>query len=217
MSSAKLVFLLLSLGIALGATLAILAPESKALQPKTQQAIEWLDNPRSLADFSLESAAGAFTNQSLMGHWTIVLFGFLHCPDICPTSLAQLSKLSAVLADNPGKHDVAYVFVSVDPGRDTMAELSQYLQYFDASIQGVTGSEAQLTRLANSLGIRFEVSENKEGYSVAHSIKFSIIGPDGLFHGRFSPDFDMPGLVRDFAAKLKQTPDARTQAVARSK
>lgn len=198
MNSTKRVFLLLSLSIALGATLAIIAPE-----PRTQQAIEWLDNPRSLASFSLESEAGEFNNQSLMGHWSIVLFGFLHCPDICPTSLAQLSRLSAVLTENPGKHNVAFVFVSVDPTRDSVAELSQYLQYFDASIQGVTGSEAQLTRLANSLGIRFEVSANKEDYSVAHSIKFSIIDPEGVFRGRFSPDFDMPSLIQDFAAKLK--------------
>ncbi|WP_311568030.1 SCO family protein [Photobacterium arenosum] len=202
MNSTKRVFLLLSLSITLGATLAIVALGLKAQQPKTQQAIEWLDNPRSLASFSLESEVGEFTNQSLMGHWTIVLFGFLHCPDICPTSLAQLSRLSAALTENPGEHDVSFVFVSVDPGRDSVVELSQYLQYFDASIHGVTGSEPQLTRFANSLGIRFEVSANKEDYSVAHSVKFSIIDPEGVFRGRFSPDFDMPSLVRDFTTKL---------------
>ncbi|WP_051288094.1 SCO family protein [Photobacterium halotolerans] len=203
MNSTKRVFLLLSLSIALGATLAIVALELNAQQPKTQQAIEWLDNPRSLASFSLESAAGEFTNQSLMGHWTIVLFGFLHCPDICPTSLAQLSRLSAALTENSGKHDVTFVFVSVDPGRDSVAELSQYLQYFDTSILGVTGNEVQLTRFANSLGVRFEVSANKEDYSVAHSIKFSIIDPAGLFRGRFSPEFDTSGLARDLIANLE--------------
>lgn len=203
MNSTKRVFLLLSLSIALGATLAIVALELNAQQPKTQQAIEWLDNPRSLASFSLESEAGEFTNQSLMGHWTIVLFGFLHCPDICPTSLAQLSRLSAALTENSGKHDVTFVFVSVDPGRDSVAELSQYLQYFDTSILGVTGNEVQLTRFANSLGVRFEVSANKEDYSVAHSIKFSIIDPAGLFRGRFSPEFDTSGLARDLIANLE--------------
>ncbi|NAW87611.1 SCO family protein [Photobacterium halotolerans] len=203
MNSTKRVFLLLSLSIALGATLAIVALELNAQQAKTQQAIEWLDNPRSLASFSLESAAGEFTNQSLMGHWTIVLFGFLHCPDICPTSLAQLSRLSAALTENSGKHDVTFVFVSIDPGRDSVAELSQYLQYFDTSILGVTGNEVQLKRFANSLGVRFEVSANKEDYSVAHSIKFSIIDPAGLFRGRFSPEFDTSGLARDLIANLE--------------
>ncbi|NAX45393.1 hypothetical protein CAG70_00010 [Photobacterium halotolerans] len=203
MNSTKRVFLLLSLSIALGATLAIVALKLNAQQPKTQQAIEWLDNPRSLASFSLESEAGEFTNQSLMGHWTIVLFGFLHCPDICPTSLAQLSRLSAALTENSGKHDVTFVFVSVDPGRDSVAELSQYLQYFDTSILGVTGNEVQLKRFANSLGVRFEVSANKEDYSVAHSIKFSIIDPAGLFRGRFSPEFDTSGLARDLIANLE--------------
>ncbi|MEI8595401.1 SCO family protein [Photobacterium sp. Hal280] len=222
MNSAKMVFLLLSLGITLGTILAIVALDFKAQQPKaqqarTQQAIEWLDNPRNVANFNLESEAGEFTNQSLLGHWSIVLFGFLHCPDICPTSLAQLSRLSAALAENSGKHDVTFVFVSVDPGRDSVAKLSQYLHYFDASILGATGSEAQIKRFADSLGIRFEVSANQEDYSVAHSIKFSIIDPEGVFRGRFSPDFDMPSLIQDLAAKLKQTPNARTQATARSK
>jgi len=191
------VFLFLSLGVVLGLTLALLSPK-----PEEQQAIEWLDNPRSLANFSLESEAGVYNKQSLNGRWTIVLFGYLNCPDICPTSLSRLAALAASLAKKTIDKKVDFVFVSVDPRRDSVAEVSLYVQYFYSSIRAVTGTEEQLTLLASGLGIQFKVSPSSDNYSVAHSISFSIIDPDGVFRGRFSPVFDLPALVTNFLAKL---------------
>ncbi|MEJ2763361.1 SCO family protein [Photobacterium sp. MCCC 1A19761] len=202
MRKSMLTALLLCLGMAMGLTLNI-AVSVVPPEPSKQQTIEWLDNPRPVANFSLASEAGTFTRQSLTGHWTIVLFGFLHCPDICPTSLAQLARLVASLADTPTNPDIAFVFVSVDPGRDSVTDLSQYVRYFDPSILGVTGSEAQLTAFADSLGIRFEVSPDDEDYSVAHSIKFSIIDPEGVFRGRFPPGFDATALARELAFRVE--------------
>lgn len=192
-----IVFLLLNLGVALGITLAFVTPE-----PHEQQTIEWLDNPRSLVSFSLESEAGEFNNRSLMGRWTIVLFGFLHCPDICPTSLSQLATLSAILAEKSIDKKVAFVFVSVDPGRDSLVEVGQYVRHFDSSILGVTGSEEQLSQFAKDLGIQFKVSPDDEDYTVAHSITFSIIDPEGVFRGRFRLGFDVSNLVKDFVSKI---------------
>jgi protein SCO1/2 len=191
------VVLFLSLGVTLGITLAFVTPE-----PDAQQTIEWLDSPRSLAGFSLETEAGEFDNQSLMGHWTIVLFGFLHCPDICPTSLSQLAKLVGSLAEKPIDKEMAYVFVSVDPGRDSVTEIGQYVRHFDSSIRGVTGREEQLTKFAGGLGIQFKVSADNDDYTVAHSITFSIIDPEGVFRGRFRSGFDVPNLVRNFESKF---------------
>ncbi|MBL4826153.1 MAG: SCO family protein [Spongiibacteraceae bacterium] len=196
------VFLLLSLGLALGMTLAFVTPEHLEQKTIEQQTIEWLDKPRRLVNFSLESEAGAFDKQSLMGHWTIVFFGFLHCPDICPTSLSQLATLAASLAEKPIDKKVAFVFVSVDPERDSLVEISQYVRHFHSSILAVTGSEEQLTQFAKRLGIQFKVSSDNEDYTVAHSITFSIIDPEGVFRGRFSPGFDVSSLVRNFTSKL---------------
>ncbi|NJN51101.1 MAG: SCO family protein [Gammaproteobacteria bacterium] len=89
--------------------------------------------------------------------------------------------------------------------RDSLAEIGSYARNFDPSIRGVTGSEEQLSKLASSLGIRFEVSPS-DNYTVAHSIAFSIIDPQGAFRGRFRPGFDAPALVRDLASRFERRP-----------
>ena len=187
----------LSLGVALGLMIRLIIPV-----PDTQQTIEWMDNPRSLEAFSLETEVGNFNNQSLSGRWTLVVFGFLHCPDICPSSLLELASLADGLAEKGLNQQVSFVFVSVDPMRDSVAEIAQYVQHFHPSILGATGDEEQLIRLAGNLGIRFEVSPDDKNYTVAHSVTFSIIGPGGGFYGRFRPGFDVPNLVRSFMSKF---------------
>ncbi len=208
MNKSVAVVFFLSLGIALGIALAFFTPE-----PDTQQPIEWLENPRDLGHFNLETEAGEFNKQSLMGHWTIVVFGFLHCPDICPTSLSQLAALADSLAEKSIDEEVTFVFVSVDPMRDSLSDVGQYARYFNASILGVTGREEQLSQLAGDLGIRFKASPDNEDYTVAHSTTFSIIDPEGVFRGRFSPGFDVPSLVQNFASELlsNSRPAAITQ------
>lgn len=191
---------LLSLGVGLGVVLAFNAPV-----PHERPAIEWLESPRLLSDFELQTDGGEFTNRSLEGRWTVVLFGFLHCPDVCPISLSQLAELARNLRASPGSQDVAYIFVSVDPGRDSIAEVSEYARYFDPSIRGVVGSEAQLKTFARDLGIQFKVSADDDDYDVAHSITFSIIDPTGQMLGRFRPGCAMPDLMREFALKISSS------------
>ena len=193
------VLLFLGMGVALGVTLASIAPV-----PDERQTIEWLDNPRSLGEFDLEADTGKYDNHSLVGHWTIVLFGFLHCPDICPTSLSQLASLADDFAEKSIDQDLAYVFVSVDPGRDSVSEIGQYVQHFDSSIRGVTGKAEQLARFAGDLGVQFKVSAASDEYAVAHSITFSIIGPEGALRGRFRPGFDVSDLTKNFVSKLRE-------------
>ncbi len=196
MARSALVFLLLGIGVAFGLALALLA-----YQPHPQPAIEWLDSPREIVSFHLESEEGVFNQESLKGQWTIVLFGFLNCPDICPTSLSELAKISTRLRSSSANKKVNYVFVSVDPGRDSVSGMTQYLQFFDSSIQGVTGSEEQLNRFANSLGTRFKVSPYDENYTVAHSVTFSIIDPSGALSGRFRPGIELNHFVRGFVSR----------------
>ena len=195
----------LCLGTALGIVLACLAPEPRRQEGFDPQSIEWLATPGSLLTFNLESDQGPFNNQSFTGHWTIVMFGFLHCPDICPTSLSQLATVAESISKNSIHKEVKYIFVSVDPDRDSATEVSQYARQFQASILGVTGTTGQLHQLADSLGIEFKVSNNDNNYRVAHSVTFSIIGPQGMLRGRFRPGFDAKDLVRNLIAKIEST------------
>ncbi len=197
MSKSIAVALLLVTGLLLGVAAALIAPK-----PEAKQTIEWLDNPRSLADFSLVSETGDFGSQSLLGHWTILLFGFLHCPDICPTSLSELATVASRLAEIPIDEEVGYVFVSVDPGRDTPNQIGHYVRSFSPSIKGVTGTDEQLQILASNLGIQFKVSTDADNYSVSHSITYSIIDPNGNLRARFRPGVSVAELVENLVPHL---------------
>ena len=84
------------------------------------------DTPRTLDDFSLiDHNAEPFSHSALVGHWTLVFFGFTHCPDICPTTMAELAELKAQLADTEAR-DARVVMVSVDPARDTPQRLKEH-------------------------------------------------------------------------------------------
>ena len=179
----------------MGISSTINSPKSHALQP-----IEWLENPRGLRDFELVTETGVFDKESLLGRWTIVSFGFLNCPDICPTSLSELAALAASLAAEDLDKEVSFVFVSVDPYRDSAMEINNYVRFFSSSILGATGTQGQLEQFSRDLGIQYKVSRDSKNYSVAHSMTFSIIDPAGVFRGRFRPGFDVAMILRSFAA-----------------
>ena len=83
-----------------------------------------------------------------------------------------------------------------------MAEVGQYARLFDDSIRGVTGSVDELLRFAGDLGVQFKVSGQGDDYTVAHSVTYSIIDPNGKLLGRFRPDFDQTNLVQNFTTIL---------------
>lgn len=199
MNRAVLTCLILCIGIGLGLLLATVYPN-----PERYEFIEWLDKPRAIRTFSLDAKTAEFNNGSLNGHWTIVLFGFLSCPDVCPTSLSQLAEISRILANKKLNMNVNFVFLSVDPARDSVAALSKYVGYFDSDILGVTGSTKQLASFAADLGIQFRIKQNNDDYSVSHSTTFSIIDPRGLFCGRFRHDFITSELTDNLYSKLSE-------------
>ncbi len=203
----------------MGVLLAVLAPPPSAAQ-STAQAIEWLDPPRGLSRFQLLTRDAVFDNDALQGQWTIVQFGFLNCVDVCPTSLAQTAALLRQLPARSLGTPVSAVFISVDPGRDTVKEVSAYAGHFHPAILGVTGERQQLQRFARDLGVNFDVdtrdSEDSiahavsEGgragtaYNVSHSTTFSIINPQGELSGRFRPGFDLAGVAAALQGQLRR-------------
>src|SRR5438309_7476394 len=133
-------------------------------------------------------AAFAFTDQEdrvfdlsrLKGKWSFLFFGYTHCPDICPTTLATLARARENIAKSAaGARDVQFVFISVDPNRDTASKLGQYVAYFDATFLGVTGDDAQLGKLAGQLGAAYqaEVKRGAENYAVYHAVAVFLVDP----------------------------------------
>jgi protein SCO1/2 len=176
---------------------------NKISQPRVMTAAELrlngayvFDTPRALPDFELVDHHGApFTRERLEGGWTLVFFGFTFCPDICPTTMALLAQLAEQLEGLPEEADTRVVMVSVDPARDTVEQLAQYVPYFNPDFLGVTGEFLDIHRFATALNTPFrKVPGQGEDYQVDHSANLVLINPRGDYHGFFKAPLDLARL-----------------------
>jgi protein SCO1/2 len=166
------------------------------------QVMTVLAEPKPLTDFALtDDRNRPFGPESLKGKWSFLFFGFTYCPDVCPTTLATLARARDAIAKNAlGADDVQFVFVSVDPNRDTASGLRQYVRAFDPSFVGVTGDDAQLAKLAGQLGAvyRVEITPGVENYPVSHSAAVYLLDPRARHHAVFTPPLDAEVISRRF-------------------
>lgn len=167
----------------------------------------WLPDPRPIADFHLIDSQGRpFTRTALLGHPTLVYFGFSHCPDECPDTLAALARVKKQVS-LPG---LQVLFVTVDPQRDTPPVLAAFLQHFDPTFLGLTGDPAEIRRLAASLGIAINrINLPGGGYDFDHTMAILLFDARAREVGVFTPPFD----VRHLAQSLRRVaPELRAAA-----
>jgi len=139
---------------------------------------------------------------SLKDKWTLLFFGYTFCPDICPTTLAQLRQIKSELPKE-AVDKLRVVLVSVDPHRDTPQQLKTYLGYFDKQFQGLTAPVDTIQKLANAVSIPFIPADtSKPNYTVDHSGNLALLGPDGTQRGFIRAPLNnqklvaqLPGLV----------------------
>jgi len=134
------------------------------------------------------------------GKVVLIHFGYTHCPDVCPTNLLHIAAVLRALGKDADR--VQPLFISVDPKRDTPARLKQYVQYFSPRILGLTGSVAQLRKMARDYGAYFSYPQGTtdDSYLVSHAASLYIVGPDGEFASFLPPDLPVDrvvGEVRD--------------------
>lgn len=146
--------------------------------------IVMLQKPRSLPALQLVDQDGRPQRlDQLDGKWTLVFFGYTFCPDICPTTLAELRQLRSQLPVAT-RDRLRVVMVSVDPQRDTPVQLKQYLGHFDADFIGLTGEPQQIQDTANALGIPYIPADtSEENYTVDHSGNLALLDPSGEQRG----------------------------------
>jgi len=158
----------------------------------------WLPRPREVGALALIDQAGKpFTEINLRGKPSLVFFGFTHCPDVCPTTLAQLALVKKAAAIP----DLRVLLVSVDPARDTPEALSQYVHAFDPEFIGLTGSDAAISKLTKSFGVAVAKVDLPGGnYVVDHSAAVFLLNDSGRIVAVFTPPFD----TRIFAEDLKR-------------
>jgi protein SCO1/2 len=159
-------------------------------------------DPKPLTAFAFTDHENrVFDLSRLKGKWSFLFFGYTHCPDICPTTLAILARAHESIAKSTaGAKDVQFVFISVDPNRDTAGKLGQYVTYFDTSFLGVTGDDAQLGKLAAQLGAAYQlaVTPGVENYPVYHTAAVFLVDPRARYHAVFAPPLDAEGISRRF-------------------
>jgi protein SCO1/2 len=112
------------------------------------------------------------------GKPSLIFFGFTSCPSICPTTLSEVAGRMADLGDSAERMN--FIFVSVDPERDTPEILRDYLGSFDKRIIGLTGRQADIGALAGAIGAQFQkVPQEGGGYTVDHSVQAFLLDRDG--------------------------------------
>lgn len=156
-----------------------------------------------LMDFKLHDHTGlAMTPERLKGRWWFLFFGYTSCPDVCASSMLQLSAVNRAIGLNelngakPG-----FLFVSVDPKRDDIARLTGYVSHFGPAFVGATGEADQIAVLERQLDAFHRYGKpNAEGYyTVKHSSYAYLVDPQGRVSARFEPPFDPIAVARVYA------------------
>ncbi len=170
-----------SLVLALTIATAVVLWRGETMPPATQDAVA-IGGPFTLVD----TDGHRVTEKALEGRPYAIFFGFTHCPDVCPTTLSEVSLLLDDLGPESQKLDV--YFVTVDPERDDPETLKSYLSSFSGRIEGLTGTEAEIETIAAAYRIyrRKVPTEDGSDYSMDHSASVYLFGADGRFRGTIS-------------------------------
>ncbi|TWA72713.1 protein SCO1/2 [Azospirillum brasilense] len=163
--------------------------------PQTPDAPVAAGPPVADADWTLADHTGRpFTAADLNSRPTLLVFGFTHCPDVCPTSLGYVASLLQALGSQA--EEIRPAFLTVDPERDSMAVMAEYVALFDPRIVGLTGTPEEVAKAAKDLGVYARKVPQDGGYTVDHTATMLLL--DGT--GRLRSTLDIheePGVAAD--------------------
>ena len=166
--------------------------------PPPEAATEWPQSRALPATEFVDHNGQEFSSADLRGQFTLMFFGFTHCPDICPTSMAVLAQAVARFRDSrvPAPR---VVLVSVDPARDTPEQMRRYLSNFDAEFIGITTSEQALEPMRRDLGVSvMKQLQNNEQYTMTHNPQVYVIAPSAEVIATLSSATSADEVVRDY-------------------
>jgi protein SCO1/2 len=156
-------------------------------------------------DFKLTDHTGrARELADFRGKAVAVFFGFTHCPDVCPTTMAKLGEAMKLLGDDASR--VQGLFVTVDPKRDTPKVLSQYVPAFHPTFLGLYGDAQTTARTAKEFKVYFHLQQpNEQGfYSVDHSGQILVFDPEGRLRLMMKPDLTSEAMAHDLRALVRE-------------
>ncbi len=186
----------------LGASVASTAGCSRTEPLRGQQ----LDPPRSLPDLVARDQRGQmFRLADQRGKVVVLFFGYTTCPDVCPATLARWKRVRQQLG--PDGERVRFVFVTVDPQRDTAEKVREYLELFSPDFVGLVGSESDLQPFYRAFGAAFEKVPqpgSATGYLVAHTAAVPVVDTQGRWRLRFNPETSVEDYVHDLRVLLRE-------------
>lgn len=153
--------------------------------------------------FRLTDQTGRGVDQRLLlGKWTAVFFGYTYCPDVCPTTLANLGQASSLLGEAGRRFQV--VFITVDPERDTPAQLAAYLSSpaFPKGTIGLTGTPDEIARVAKAYHVFYQKAPQGSSYTVDHTAVVYLMDPDGRFSKPLNISAPPPALAAQIRAAV---------------
>jgi protein SCO1/2 len=155
----------------------------------------WLPQARQLRDFTLTDESGhPLSLGALKGKPTLVFFGFTHCPDVCPTTLATLAQARKAAQMS----DLRVLLISVDPARDTPEVLERYVHAFDPAFRGATGPQATIDAVAKDFGVAVQKVELPGGdYTMDHSAAVFLLDDAARIAAIFTAPIEAPALAAD--------------------
>ncbi|XP_047332036.1 protein SCO1 homolog 1, mitochondrial [Impatiens glandulifera] len=146
----------------------------------------------------------AVSNKDFMGKWTVIYFGFTHCPDICPDELQKLA-LAVDKIKEKARIEIVPVFISVDPERDTVEQVRDYVLEFHPKLIGLTGSADEVKKAAKAFRVYYmKTEEEGSDYLVDHSIIMYLMDPNMEFVKFFGKNYDVETLTDGIVQEIKQ-------------
>jgi protein SCO1/2 len=210
---------LLVIAAAFAAGLGLFAAQRWMRPPSLDlRVVQLIDPARKLPDAHLRYSNGPAAGlEEVAGHWTVVFLGFTHCPDVCPTTLAELAKAQRQWEALPAASRPKVLFVSVDPERETPASVGEYAHFFHRDTMAASGSLADLSAFANALGLVFmKVPTVGKDYTIDHSATLVVLDPRGQEAGLIRPkaagpdasgaEFSWADIASDLALLSKARP-----------
>jgi protein SCO1 len=165
----------------------------------------YLPTPIPAPDFTLEGANGAQVSLSDFADKIVLLyFGYTFCPDVCPTTMADLGRVQRALDDDGEALQV--IMITVDPERDTPDVMGQYVQHFHPTFVGLSGAQEQIDAIGASYGVYYQKHEGTAatGYLVDHTARVFVIDRDGFYKLSFGFGMSSEDMAKDLRLLLKQ-------------
>ena len=161
-----------------------------------------LYDAKPVTSFTLSNHKGeTFSQDNLIGKWNFLSFGYTHCPDICPTTLKTLDHVDKMLREMDKDILPQTIFITLDPERDDVKTLSEYIPWFNKDFIGLTGTAEQIAVLTKNLGIlnlKREDESGEEGYQIDHTVVIMLIDPKGRLRALSSAPHDAQTIADDF-------------------